>query len=324
LIAVSVLLACAAAAGAAGPRAAVSAHEALPSARSATQLEIPAGYKLLSQTTVPATTPFNGGVRLKTIFRSGQTYYLVASGTVTLADGAVTLDPVYCIDADPPIGACPPAVPPTYWGGINFIWFQGKTFANYLTSVAYGDQGQGWIKYQPSHRYVYKFTAPGNSSFLRLSLGGPNSSSPSTASGAFSIAVYGTPPPSYFDLRGYPCGTAPSDTAIVVSLSSGCLRVVLTTEAAPWATAANGYSFAIQHLVTSLATGKLEWQGLEAVCGRGESDVVDEPVWRCHLNALFQESGVGEQHFRAFMYQGDLEKPTFIESSGPLTVTVVK
>jgi hypothetical protein len=286
---------------------------------------IPDGYRLLEQKTVPATTPFNGGVRLKTIFRGGQTYYMVASGTASLGDGHVTLDPVYCIDASPPIGACPPAVPPTYWGGLNLIWYSGRTYASYNTTLAYGDAGQGWIKYQPSHRYVFRFKAPANFTSARLSLGGPNSSSPSSASGTYSISVYGTPPPTYFDLRGYPCGKTPSDTEIVLK-QSGCIRVVVTTEAAPSGIAANEYSFRIQHLVRSLATGKLEWDGVTTdQCGRGESDVTDEPVWRCAVDVRLDNVNPGEtEHFRAFMYQGNFEKPSFMVASGPLTITMTQ
>jgi hypothetical protein len=179
LMVASVVFACAGAAGAALPK--ISANEP----------GIPAGYKLLEKATVPATTPFNSGVQLKTTFGIGQTYYMVASGTASLGNGAVSVDPIYCFDANPPSGGCPPAVPPTYWGGINLLWYFGNAFTNYNTSGQYGLAGPGWLPYQPSHRYVYKFTTPANTPYSRLSLGGPNSSDPSTARGGFTIAVYG-------------------------------------------------------------------------------------------------------------------------------------
>ena len=97
-------------------------------------------------------------------------------------------------------------------------------------------------KFQAPVRRISAFGAAARSS--RLSLGGPLSSNPATAAGGYTVALYGKPAP--------------------VVLRPPRLRVregpLRDREAAPRATAGNGYFFRLEHLAKSLATGKLEWQ----------------------------------------------------------------
>jgi hypothetical protein len=153
---------------------------------------IPLGNELLEEVTVPAKTPFNSkGKLLKTQFRKDATYYFVASGTAVLPVGR-SIDAIYCFNADPPTGGCPPAAPISPAGGLNLLWFSGKTFDAYSFSRSYGDiPGSGYMKYQPTHRYVYKMKAPLDA---RVMIGDPAIGDPSGNTGAFTVELYGPPP----------------------------------------------------------------------------------------------------------------------------------
>jgi hypothetical protein len=153
---------------------------------------VPPGNELLEERTVPATTPFNSkGVNLKTRFRNGVNYYFVASGTGVLPVGR-QIDAIYCFKADPPTGGCPPAWEMGVIPGLSLLWYFGTTFDSYSGTRGYGWlPGNGYLKYQPTHRYVYKMKAPHKG---RVMVGGPGIGDPSENKGAFKLQVYGPPP----------------------------------------------------------------------------------------------------------------------------------
>jgi len=153
---------------------------------------VPPGNELLEERAVPATTPFNSkGVYLKTRFRNGATYYFVASGTGVLPVGR-QIDAIYCFKADPPTGGCPPAWEMGVIPGLSLLWYFGTTFDSYSGTRGYGWlPDNGYLKYQPTHRYVYKMKAPHEG---RVMVGGPGIGDPSENKGAFKLEVYGPPP----------------------------------------------------------------------------------------------------------------------------------
>lgn len=189
------LVVCAAPANAATP-VLVRPLEALLAAPQATPPGIPAGFQLLERISVPAKTPFNkNGPRAKTQFGAGQTYYFVATGTAGLPGGR-SIDAIYCFNASPPTGGCPPAAPVSFFGGMNFLWFSAG-YQTYIGSDWFGGLGGGrYLKYQPSHRYVYKYTPATNFPVWRLMIGGPQITDNSGNTGAFALEVYGKPPTS--------------------------------------------------------------------------------------------------------------------------------
>lgn len=203
---------------------------------------VPPGNELLEVRPVPATTPFNSkGVYLTTRFRNGVDYYFVGSGTAVLPIGR-QIDSIYCFNADPPTGGCPPTWEMGVIPGLSLLWYSGTTFDSYTGTRGFGWlEGNGWLGYQPTHRYVYKMKAPHDG---RVMVGGPGITDPSENKGAFKLEVYGPPPKTdhvqfsiVIDLVGEPMlihvGDAPQAKALSGRITVNAHNVVVVANGKP-------------------------------------------------------------------------------------------
>ena len=265
---------------------------ALERASQAAPRAIPREYRLLERVRVPATTPFNrDGPRLKTQFREGATYYLTASGTAFIpsySNVALTVDAIYCVLAEPPAGNCPPAAAPGFHGGVNLIWFRGKTFQTYGGSEWFGRTATGWLKYRPSHRYEYRFKAPFEA---RLMLGGPQVTDNRANKGGFALELYGKPAAKW-RLYAIDCDGDQQDAAVTLGQKAGCARLRLVAEH-PDPTAY--LRIAIEERRRNTTTGRAEWVGIGARCRLVEGHA------ECRHTTFFQSAFSGRRRYRAVL-----------------------